>query len=42
MKTPIILYIWKPITDMLADKSISKFVYTFIYEVDDVDESLQP
>ncbi len=26
---PIILYIWKPITDMLADKSISKFLYTF-------------
>ncbi len=22
-------YIWKPITDMLADKSISKFLYTF-------------
>ncbi len=26
---PIILYIWKPITDMLADKSLSKFLYTF-------------
>ncbi len=26
---PIILYILKPITDMLADKSTSKFVYTF-------------
>ncbi len=26
---PIILYIWKPITDMLADKSISKFLYSF-------------
>ncbi len=25
----IILYIWKPITDMLADKSISEFLYTF-------------
>ncbi len=26
---PIILYIWKQITDMFADKSISKYVYTF-------------
>ncbi len=25
-----------------ADKSTCKFVYTFIYVVDDVDESLQP
>ncbi len=29
VRYPIILYIWKQITDMFADKSISKYVYTF-------------
>ncbi len=41
VRYPIILYIWKQITDMFADKSISKYVYTF-WDPDLKPKPLQP